>query len=132
MFFGRLIVSIPQKNISIRRIRFVEMPRFSIFEIRQRCRDYARQFNYSDSLFNRIPTYIFQYFCSNNPLEVVPGPFDQMDIMNIFMIINGISADLMMAFYAAADPELDDVRMIGSTIIFCECGSYIIKPDQKT
>lgn len=88
------------------------MPTPSIFEIRRRCRQYAIRFNYPDILFNTIPTYIFQYFCLINPLEVVPGPFDPMDIMNIFMIINNISADLMMAFYAAGDQELDNVLRI--------------------
>lgn len=89
-----------------------QMPTLSLYEIRQRCRRYARQFSYSEVLFNRIPAYIFQYLCSPNPLEVVRASFDQMDIINIFMLINGISADLMMAFYAAANQNLENVLMI--------------------
>lgn len=60
---------------------------------------------------------------------MVPGPFDAKDIMNIFMI-NGINADLLKAFYAAGGQELDDVLRLHDN--FCGCGSYIIKPDQKT
>lgn len=83
----------------------------NIHEIRERCR-YARQFHYPEYLFNRMPTYVFQYFGSPNPLDSIPGLFDQMDIMNIFMLINGISAELMMAFYAAGEQEVDTVIRI--------------------
>lgn len=100
----------------------------SLHEIRNRCRTYARKFNYPEVLFNRIPTYIFQYFGSNDPLDRVPGSLDQMDIMNIFMIINGISADIMMAFYAAADQPLETVLRIHE--YFCEYGLCTINRDQ--
>lgn len=56
------------------------------------CRIYARQFHYPEYLFDRM--YVFQYFGSPDPLDRVPGSFDQMDIMNI-LIINNISAELM-------------------------------------
>lgn len=84
----------------------------NIHEIRERCRIYARQFHYPEYLFDRMPTYVFQYFGSPNPLDTIPGSFDQMDTLNIFMIINGISADLMMAFYAAAEQEIETVIRI--------------------
>lgn len=88
------------------------MPRPSLREVRERCRVYAHQYGFPILLFNRIPMYFFQYFGSPDPLTVVSGPFDQMDIINIFMIINGISANLMTAMYAGADQQLETVLRI--------------------
>lgn len=53
--------------------------------------------------------YIYQHLASQRPLDVVPGSFDSMNIMNIFMLINGISADLMAAFYAAGGQAYQEV-----------------------
>lgn len=88
------------------------MSRLSVHTIRENCRRYARQFSYPDYLFNRIPTYIFAFFSSPNPLGIIRETYDQMDIINVFMLINGISADLMMAFYAAAHQDLETVLMV--------------------
>lgn len=89
-----------------------KMPRPSLHQVRDQCRIYARQFNFPEQLFNRIPMYIFQYFGTPNPLTVIRGAYDSMDIITIFMIINKISAELMMAFYASADQELETTLMV--------------------
>lgn len=88
------------------------MPRLQLWEVRQRCRYYSRQFQFSQRLFGRIPMYIFQYFLSPDPLAILRITFDQMEIMNIFMLINGISADLMVAFYAAAGHDVEVVFLL--------------------
>lgn len=81
----------------------------SVIDVRNRCRIVARRFGYSLRLFDRIPTYIFQYFRSEDPLATNSPSFSQIDIVIIFMIINNISANLTMAFYASGDQEMDTV-----------------------
>lgn len=76
-------------------------------EVRRRCRIYAQRFGYDLRLFNRIPIYIFEYFRSDDPLSTNTPSFCQIELMSVFMIINNISSDLMMAFYAAGDQGLD-------------------------
>lgn len=56
--------------------------------------------------------YIFQYLSSPSPLMVISSTFDQIDIINVFMLINDISAHLMTAMYAAADQDLDTVLQL--------------------
>lgn len=89
-----------------------KMPIANLALIRHGCRRYARQFNYPSQLFDRIPIYVFHYFASPSPMDFVQGSFDPMDIMNVFMIINQISADLMAAFYAAGGQDFQTVLRI--------------------
>lgn len=81
----------------------------SVVDVRRRCRYYARRFGYSLLLFDRIPTYIFEYFRSNDPLNTFTPSFTQIELITTFMIINNISADLMTSFYSSGDQELDIV-----------------------
>lgn len=90
-----------------------------VAEVRQRCRIEARRFGFSETLFNRIPIYFFRYFMSTDPLLSNPQGFTQYNIMTVFMVINRIDAGLLMAFYNAAEQNIDtlfEIHAIYSTL----------------
>lgn len=72
-------------------------------KVRDRCRAIAHRYRYDEILFDRIPTFYFNYFRATDPLAVV-------HLVAVFMLINDISANLMMAFYSAGghDPDMLD------------------------
>lgn len=79
--------------------------------VRDRCRRYAVQFGFPLYLFERIPSYIFYYFKSADPfgLNYAQSNITQLDIMIVFILINNISSNLIMAFYAAGDQNVETV-----------------------
>lgn len=88
-----------------------------VTKVRERCKEMALRFGYPLYLFNRIPIFIFHYFKSNNPLDHYQGSFSQLDYIIIFMLINSITADLMIAFYAAGDQIVDDIFKLHAIFI---------------
>lgn len=87
--------------------RYCEM--VHVAEVRRRCQIVARRFRYPEYLFNRIPMYIFRYFKSADPLLGNSAYFTQLNVITIFMIINGIDAGLMMAFYNEGEQSIDTI-----------------------
>lgn len=82
----------------------------SVIEVRNRCRREAARFHYSLILFDRFPMWIFRYFQASDPLCVDNIPnFKKLHILFVYMIINKIDAGLMMAFYNAADQDMDTI-----------------------
>lgn len=77
-------------------------------EVRRRCRYYAQRFDYPLHLFDRFPMHLFRYFRFTDALsQISPSSFSQLNIATVFMIINNISADLMMTFYSCGGQDVD-------------------------
>lgn len=78
------------------------------YEVRDRCRNESIRFGFSIRMFNRIPIHYFDYFRATDPFASVNVPtMTQMEIITVFMIINGIDVGLMMAFYNAGEQDMD-------------------------
>lgn len=101
-------------------------------EVRRRCRVYAERFNYPLNLFDRFPMYVFRYFHASDVIHpnASSSSLTQLNIITVFMIINHVSADLMMAFYSAGDQDLDTVLRLQSYFT-AMWGFYRSEPEQE-
>lgn len=80
----------------------------NISELRQKCKPHARRFLYELRLFNRIPTYMFRIFASDDPLCQDTQDCVKVSIVTCFMIINKIEPGLIAAFYAEAGQSVEN------------------------
>lgn len=79
--------------------------------LRQRCRLHAEKFKYPLVMFDRIPMWFFRYLAAEDPLcQNVKAT--KLEIMTIFMIINEIEVNLMMAFYIEGGQCIDDCMQL--------------------
>lgn len=70
-----------------------------VSQLRYRCKMQAFHFNFDLLKFNRIPIWVFRYFAADDPLCQESDTCLKIEIMTVFMLINKISPDLIMAFY---------------------------------
>lgn len=83
-----------------------------VHEVRQKCKIQAKKFNYSEELLNRFPMWVFRYFAALDPMCREDNETKKIEIMTIFMLINKISPDLMMAFYIEGGQSVHDAMKI--------------------
>lgn len=81
----------------------------TIRQIRQNCEKIAVKFNFPIEIFKRIPMWFFGYLRSEDPLYIYSNKFNQINMMTIFMLINEIPPELMMAFYNEGHQNVDIV-----------------------
>lgn len=79
--------------------------------VRNACKLQAEKFHFDAVLFNRIPMWEFRCVAADDPL-CKESRTDKLEIMSVFMLINKISADLMMAFYIEGGQSIDDAMKL--------------------
>lgn len=76
--------------------------------VRKECKIQAKQFKYNEELLNRFPMWVFRYFAAIDPMCQNTNEFMKVEIITIFMLLNKINADLMMAFYMKGGQSIED------------------------
>lgn len=80
---------------------------YQIDTVRMNCRKQAEKFRYSSELFFRIPTWFFRNLAADDPLCQNSNETLKIEIMSLFMLINSISPEMMLAFYIEAGQSIE-------------------------
>lgn len=90
---------------------------FDLSSVRKKCREKAKMFNYDLGLFNRFPMWVYRYLAADDPLCKDSGETRKIEIFTVFMFINKISPELMMAFYIEAGQSIEDAFNIHKFLV---------------
>lgn len=90
-------------------------------EVRNKCKLHAEKFRFSINLFNRTPMWVFRCFTADDPLcKINYMETKKIDFMTVFMLINKISPNLMMACYLEGGQSVNDVIDLHKYFILME------------
>lgn len=85
---------------------------YVVNEVRERCKMQAKKFKYNEELFSRFPMWVFRCFAASDPMCRNYNETKKIELMTIFMLLNRISPDLMMAFYIEGGQSVNDSMKI--------------------
>lgn len=81
---------------------------YNVSAVRQQCRKQAEKFKFDLTLFDRMPMWVFRALCAQDPMCKNSLELTKIDIMGIFMLINNVSPELMMAMYIEGGQSIED------------------------
>lgn len=85
---------------------------YDVSTVRKRCRVQAQRFKFDVTLFDRMPMWVFRVLAAEDPMCRISGELTKIDTITIFMLINGINPDLMMAMYLEGRQSIDDAMKL--------------------